>query len=157
MKRMMILLTATTLVLVPFASNAKKPPNTNEYDPAVSSCSCASVQGEFEGDVIYTCDVSWANVIADSYDTATYGASIEVEWAEEGTEMDRSASAEIEYDDWSEVCDGATCTVEKQFKLENYTGQIVTLTAAVKAFDNRSDGERPRNFVKSTRECEVDS
>ena len=155
MKRMMILLTATTLVLVPFASNAKKPPNMSTYELDAPLCSCASVHDEMEGTVTYTCNVSWDDVIANAPNPSTYGASIEVEWAEEGTEMDGSAPAEIEYDDWSEVCDGDTCTVEKVFQLEHYTDQIITLTAAVKAFENSSGGAKPRNFVKSTGECGV--
>jgi hypothetical protein len=155
MKGMMILLTATTMALVPFASNAKKPPNISDYDLEVLSCSCASEPGPAEGDVIYICDVSWSDAIAGAVNPATYGASIDVEWEQEGVEMDGLRSVDLEYD-WSEVCDGVDCTVEdKQFMLTNYTDQTVTLTAAVKAFENRSEGKTPRNFVKSKLACDV--
>ena len=157
MKRMMILLTATTLALVPFASNAKKPTNDSDYPLEVLSCDCASEQG-LEGEVIYTCNVSWSDVIAEEREDnlATYGASIDVEWEEEDTELDRLASAELEYD-WSEVCAGGTCRVENEmFRLINVPdGQNVILTAAVKAFDNRSEGRTPRSIDKSTMECDV--
>jgi len=157
MERMTILLTATTLALVPFASNAKKPPNISDYVLEVFSCSCVSEQGPVEGDVIYTCDVSWSDAIAGAANPATYGASIDVEWEQEGVRVDGLRSVDLEYD-WNEVCDGLACTVEdKKFMLTNYTDQTVELTAAVKAFENKSKGRTPRNFVKSTMDCSVDA
>jgi hypothetical protein len=107
---MMILLTATTLALVPLASNAKKPSNISDYNLEELSCSCASEQGPEEGDVIHTCDVSWSDAIAGAVNPATYGASIDVEWEQEEVAMDGLRSVDLEYD-WSEVCDGFTCTV----------------------------------------------
>lgn len=157
MERIMILLTATTLALVPFASNAKKPPNISDYVLEVFSCSCVSEQGPVEGDVIYTCDMSWSDAIAGAANPATYGASIDVEWEQEGVRVDGLRSVDLEYD-WNEVCDGLACTVEdKKFMLTNYTDQTVELTAAVKAFENKSKGRTPRNFVKSTMDCSVDA
>jgi len=157
MERIMVLLTATTLALVPFASNAKKPPNISDYDLDVLSCNCASEQGPVEGDVIYTCDVSWSDAIAGADNPATYGASIDVEWEQQDVERDGLRSVDLEYD-WNEVCDGVACTVEdKQFMLTNYTDQTVVLTAAVKAFANKSKGRTPRNFEKSTMDCPVDA
>jgi hypothetical protein len=155
MKRMIILLSATTLTLAPLVSNAKKPQNISDFDLEVLSCSCATEQTS-EEEVLYTCDVSWTDAIAGAVNPATYGASIDVEWEQEDDGMDGSRSVDLEYD-WNEVCDNMACTVEdKQFILTNYTDQVVTLTAAVKAFENRSHGKTPRNFMKSTLECAVD-
>ena len=156
MKRMMILLTATTLALTPFVSNAKKPANISDYDLEVLSCSCESEQLS-DDEVLYTCNASWTDAIAGAANPATYGASIEVEWEQEGVAMDGLRSVDLEYD-WIEACDMTACTVEgKQFILTNYTDQVVTLTAAVKAFENRAQGKTPRNFVKSTLDCTVNS
>jgi len=156
MKRMIMLLSAATLALVPFVSNAKKPPNISDYDLEVLECSCDSVAG-LDDEVMYTCDVSWTDAIADAVNPATYGASIDVdvEWEENGVAMDGLDSVDLDYE-WTEVCELGTCTVEDvQFMLTNYTDQIVTLKAAIKAFNNRSEGRTPRNFVKSTLDCTV--
>ena len=155
MKRMIILLSATTLALTSFVSNAKKPANESDYPLLeVLSCSCTSEQLS-EDEVLYTCGVSWTDEIAGAVNPATYGASIDVEWGQEGIAMDGSKSVDLEYD-WGEVCVSGTCTVEdKQFMLTNYTDQTITLTAAVKAFENRSEGRTPRNVDKSTLDCSV--
>ena len=42
MKQIFILLSATSLALTPFVSNAKKPVNISEYEVEVLTCSCAS-------------------------------------------------------------------------------------------------------------------
>ena len=156
MKRMIILLSATTLALAPLVSNAKKPENISDFDLEVGSCSCTTEQTPDE-DVLYTCDVSWTSAIYNAVNPATYGASIDVEWEQEDVAMDGLKSVELEYD-WDEICDATECKVEdKQFILTNYTDQVVTLTAAVKAFENRAQGKTPRNFVKSTLDCTVNS
>ena len=156
MKQIFILLSATTLALTPFVSNAKKPVNTNEYEVEVLTCSCAS-ETLADDEVLYTCDVSWTDAIAGAANPATYGASIDVEWEQEDVPTEYWRSVDLEYD-WTEACNLTTCTVEdKQFILTNYTDQIVTLTAAVKAFENKSGGKTPRNFEKSTLDCSVDA
>lgn len=154
MKRMTILLSATTLALAPFVCNAKKPENISDFELEVLSCSCTT-ELVLEGEVLYTCGASWTDAIAGAANPATYGASIDVEWEQEGDAQESSRSVDLDYD-WSEACDLTACTVEdKQFILTNYTDQIVTLTAAVKAFENRAKGRTPRNVVKSTLECDV--
>ena len=95
MKRIIILLSAATLALAPFVSNAAKPSNESDYPLLeVLTCSCASEQSS-EDEVLYTCGVSWTDEIANAVNSSTYGASIDVEWGEEGSAMDGLKSVEL--------------------------------------------------------------
>ena len=166
MKRITLILSAATLALAPLTSSAGK----NSKDPEfvipndTVTCNC-SEPGEpmmvVDGDgtevlaTPITCTASWYDVVGAeaSYDSATYGASFDVEWLDDTSDDGQLEvlMAELEAD-WSELCDGSTCNVpETTFYLTNFDSgtQEVEVYAAVKAFSTGKVDNRPRNFRKS--------
>ena len=172
MKHTMLLLSAATLALAPLISNAKNQRTDSDFAPIeVGACSCAQPR-DVEVTTInedgsettvagkqYDCGVTWTDVIADSVNPATYGASFDVEVLDQDTGDVQELDADIDLD-WSAVCADGTCTVEQgaaPFVLTDYAGQQVTVGASVKAFENGKNGKTPRNFEKSStpEPCEI--
>ena len=186
MKRMILLLSATTLALAPLMSNAKNQREDSDFDPIVmGECSCAApydVEVTLTNDdgtettvtgKQYDCGVTWTDVIGagaadtgEASDPATYGASFDVEVHEGATEEAQVLYSDIELD-WHEVCQESAdpespgiCTVNRgdaPFILTNYADQDVTVEAAVKAFKTGKTGKTPRNFKKSRVDCTIDA
>ena len=156
MKRMILLLSATTLALAPLMSNAKNQRENSDFDPIVmGECSCAAPydvevtltnEDGTETTVTgkqYDCGVTWTDVIGagaadtgEASDPATYGASFDVEVHEGATEEAQVLYSDIELD-WHEVCQESAdpespdiCTVNRgdaPFILTNYADQDVTV------------------------------
>ena len=177
MKRMTILLSAAALALVPLVSNAKGGPKERPTTPEelqISdedvTCSCSVSGDATEEDGVWvtpiTCtNTQWPDVVGKlvdddptddvgPYDLATYGASFDVDLLDEATEGAQvdTLMAELEPEgNWSGLCNGDTCDVlETTFHLTNFDGtQQIRVYAAVKAFYNGKDGDKPRNFEKA--------
>ena len=184
---MTIFLTAATLALAPMMSSAGKNARTPELliDEAAMTCNCSDpgdpepVLNEDGSPVLLeggteaigapvTCTASWPNAIGISpdhdFESATYGASFDVELQDDATEEEQAEAlkAELEVEDWSIPCNGENsengtrCVLETTFHLTNFDseGQNVEVYAAVKAFSTGKVKNQPRNFMKSRKMCE---
>jgi hypothetical protein len=167
MNRITLLLSATTIALAPLMSNAKPQIPESDFDEIVmGECNCNApydvmVDDGF-GNMVpgkqFDCGVSWPDVISDSEESATYGASFDVEVTPAEGEEAQSLDADMDLD-WSVVCDGTACTVAPgaaPFVLTNLgdTDEVL-VEAAVKAFKTGRNGKAPRNFLKSRVQCTI--
>jgi hypothetical protein len=140
-----------------YAARPAETQRTNDYSETLApACSCDWTAG--------SCTASWNDLGYLGILNLVYGADIEfeAEWTEEVTledgtvtQVSRSAAAEVDLDDVY-ACDGTRCSATAAVVLPEYAdGADVSFLAMVKAFENGSSGDRPRNFTKDTAECNL--
>jgi hypothetical protein len=118
--------------------HAAKPHPISTYIVDPVSCICD----------VATCTVSWTDAGADSYGV---DVEFEAEWVE--GDVDMSATAELDLDEnWS--CDGTTCSATGDFTAPDVPADAdVSFKGKVKGMATGRDGDRPRDFVKTTADC----
>lgn len=140
--------------LVEMGTCSCDPPEAVEVEITNDDGSTTTVMGQQ-----YNCAVDWQDVIGDSEDPATYGASFDVEVMTPDGEEAQALDADIDLD-WSVVCSTGTCMVaagDAPFVLYNLGDtDVVKVEAAVKAFKTGSAGGKPRNFIKSRVDCSIE-
>ena len=144
MKTIALLPIAASLACMSFAATAKKPHPDPLYNVGDVSCTC-------EWSDTGSCEVTWLDAGA-----PTYGVDIEfeAEWMADDVEM--KSKAELDLDD-SWMCDGISmCSASGEFSLPEYAPDAdYKFVGKVKGFVNGPEGETPRNFIKTSGDCNL--